>query len=210
LQGSAHGDELAGPAFLNEWGNRTIADLFTVSLETMSGDMPDALKESANLDIIAYILQANGAVAGDGALQADSSQVIGVAIRGDQWEAAMAKAAPLGFDNWDDAGSIAEAARNASGFVNKTVTDYSPVTTEMLADPPAGDWLQWRRTADGHGYSPLGKVDRENVGKLKLSWVLTMREGSNQVTPLVHDGIMYLTHPQNVIQALDAATGELI
>jgi alcohol dehydrogenase (cytochrome c) len=45
---------------------------------------------------------------------------------------------------------------------------------------------------------------------LKLSWVMTMRDGSNQVTPLVHDGIMYLTHPQNVIQALDAATGELI
>jgi len=54
------------------------------------------------------------------------------------------------------------------------------------------------------------QVNRENVNKLRLAWVLTMHDGSNQATPLVHDGIMYLTHPQNVIQALDAATGDLI
>ena len=37
-----------------------------------------------------------------------------------------------------------------------------------------------------------------------------MREGSNQTTPLVHDGVMYLTNPGNIIQALDAEAGELI
>ena len=39
---------------------------------------------------------------------------------------------------------------------------------------------------------------------------MTMREGSNQATPLVHDGVMFLTHPGNVIQAIDAASGSLI
>ena len=80
----------------------------------------------------------------------------------------------------------------------------------MLGNPPAEDWLSWRRTEDGQGYSPLDQVSRDTVGDLKLAWVLTMREGSNQGTPLVHDGVMYLTSPGNVLQAVDAATGELI
>ncbi len=42
------------------------------------------------------------------------------------------------------------------------------------------------------------------------SSVVTMKSGSNQGTPLVRDGTMYLTHPGNVVQALDAATGDLI
>jgi alcohol dehydrogenase (cytochrome c) len=80
----------------------------------------------------------------------------------------------------------------------------------MLRDPPPGDWLSFRRTLDGWGYSPLDQVNRDNVGRLRLAWAITMREGSNQPTPLVHDGIMFLTHPGNVIQALDAANGDLI
>ena len=39
---------------------------------------------------------------------------------------------------------------------------------------------------------------------------MAMREGSNQVTPLVYNGIMYLTHAGNIVQALDAATGEYL
>jgi hypothetical protein len=80
----------------------------------------------------------------------------------------------------------------------------------MLRNPPAADWLNWRRTLDGHGYSPLAAIDRGNVGRLKLAWTLTMHEGSNQGTPLIHDGVMFLTHPGNVIQALDAASGDLL
>jgi alcohol dehydrogenase (cytochrome c) len=84
------------------------------------------------------------------------------------------------------------------------------VTDEMLRNPPDSSWLHFRRTQNGQGYSPLAQVDRTNVGGLRLAWALTMRDGSNQVTPLVHDGIMFLTHPANLIQAIDAATGSLI
>jgi alcohol dehydrogenase (cytochrome c) len=80
----------------------------------------------------------------------------------------------------------------------------------MLQNPPDGAWLSWRRTLDGQGYSPLSQVNRGNVGKLRLAWAMTMHEGSNQATPLVHEGVMFLTHPNNKIQAIDAATGDLI
>lgn len=88
--------------------------------------------------------------------------------------------------------------------------DYRPVTDAMLQDPAPGDWLNWRRTLDGWGYSPLDEITRENVGDLRLVWSWAIGEGSQQTTPLVHDGIMYLANPGSVVQAIEAATGELL
>ena len=46
---------------------------------------------------------------------------------------------------------------------------------------------------------------------MQLAWSWAMDDtGANEATPLVHDGIMYLPNPRGVIQALDAATGDLI
>ncbi len=42
-------------------------------------------------------------------------------------------------------------------------SDFIPVTDSMLQNPDPADWLMWRRTLDGWGYSPLDQVDRENV-----------------------------------------------
>ena len=41
--------------------------------------------------------------------------------------------------------------------------DFVPVTDEMLQDPPASEWLMWRRTLDGWGYSPLSLL--QNPGR---------------------------------------------
>ena len=88
---------------------------------------------------------------------------------------------------------------------------FVPVTDAMLQKPPAADWLMWRRTLDGWGYSPLDQVNRTNVAQLKQIWTRPMNTGgSNESTPLVHDGVMYLPNTGDNIQALDAKTGELI
>jgi PQQ-dependent dehydrogenase (methanol/ethanol family) len=88
---------------------------------------------------------------------------------------------------------------------------FVPVTDEMLQKPAAGDWLMWRRTLDGWGYSPLDQINRNNVSQLKQVWTRPMTTGgSNESTPLVHDGVMYLPNTGDFIQALDAGTGELI
>ena len=101
--------------------------------------------------------------------------------------------------------------RRSSRFVNREVPhELTPVTDAMLAAPPPGDWLSWRRTRDGHGYSPLDHVTRDNVADLTLAWSISIRPGNNQTTPLVHDGVMFLANPGNVVQAIDAATGDVI
>src|SRR6516165_8722589 len=91
------------------------------------------------------------------------------------------------------------------------VKEFRPVTEAMLRNPAPGDWLNWRRTDNAWGYSPLDQVNRQNVGQLQLAWSWAMDDsGANEATPLVYNGIMYLPNPRGVIQALDAATGDLI
>ena len=88
--------------------------------------------------------------------------------------------------------------------------DFVPVTDAMLQDPAPDDWLMWRRTLDGWGYSPLDEVNRDNVGELRMVWSRGLTEGRQQGTPLVYDGVMYMPNPNDVIQAIDAATGDLL
>ena len=88
--------------------------------------------------------------------------------------------------------------------------DFTPVTDAMVQDPAPGDWLSWRRTLDGWGFSPLDQVNRDNVGQLRLVWSRALSAGSQQGTPLVYEGVMYMPNPRDVIQAIDAATGDLL
>ena len=88
--------------------------------------------------------------------------------------------------------------------------DFVPVTDAMLQDPAPADWLTWRRTLNGWGYSPLEQIDRENVGELRMVWSRGLSAGSQEGTPLVYNGVMYMPNPEDVIQAIDAVTGDLI
>ena len=77
----------------------------------------------------------------------------------------------------------------------------------MLQNPDPADWLNWRRTLDGWGYSPLDQIDRENVDQLQLVWAWPLAPGLIQAAPLVHDGVMFIPSP-GVVQAVDAVTGD--
>ena len=90
------------------------------------------------------------------------------------------------------------------------VEGYTPVTDAMLQNPDPADWLSWRRTLDGQAHSPLDQIHAGNVGELRLVWSWALRPGPQQTTPLVHDGVLYVANPGEIVQALDAATGDLI
>ncbi|UYQ70796.1 PQQ-binding-like beta-propeller repeat protein [Pelagibacterium flavum] len=109
------------------------------------------------------------------------------------------------------ASSVSLLAVQAGVAQDSPIDDLTPVTDEMLNNPPDGDWLMWRRTYNGWGYSPLDEINKDNVGDLELAWAWGMSPGGrSQETPLVHDGILYLQNSSHLIQALDGATGELI
>ena len=79
----------------------------------------------------------------------------------------------------------------------------------MLRNPADGDWLMWRRTLDSWGYSPLDQIDRGNVGDLRMVWSRALAQGAQQGTPIAYGGTLYMPNPNDVIQALDAVTGDL-
>ena len=89
-------------------------------------------------------------------------------------------------------------------------SDFVPVTDAVLRNPDPADWLSWRRDHSASGYSPLQQVNRQNVGKLGLAWAWPMEDGHQEQEPIVYKGVMYLPHSNNVVQALNARTGELI
>jgi alcohol dehydrogenase (cytochrome c) len=92
----------------------------------------------------------------------------------------------------------------------QSTTEFVPVTDAMLQEPAPEDWLMWRRTLDGWGYSPLDQITRENVGELRMVWTRALGRGSQQGTPLAYDGVLYMPNPRDVIQAIDATTGDLL
>ena len=107
--------------------------------------------------------------------------------------------------------SVSSAMLVGSLWLFAQVKEFRPVTEAMLRNPAPGDWLNWRRTDNAWGYSPLDQINRQNVQQLQLAWSWAMDDtGAQEATPLVHDGIMYLPNPRGVIQALDAATGDWI
>ena len=116
-------------------------------------------------------------------------------------------------------GVIERYGRNAANNLGSVIAepdsipllrDYSPVTDEILQNPPDSDWLTWRRTYNNLGFSNLDQINRETVSGLQLAWHQPVTPGNNMPTPLVHDGIMFLYSAGDVVLALDATTGEML
>src|SRR5215470_250808 len=105
------------------------------------------------------------------------------------------------------AGAFAQAQQPQAADPTRNIR---PVTDEMLRNPPASDWLMWRRTYNGWGYSPLDQINKDNVKNLTPVWTWSMTPGPTETTPVVHDGVLFLFNYADTVQALNAATGDLI
>ena len=103
--------------------------------------------------------------------------------------------------------SIAHAENSATGAAD--ARHYSTVTDARLLHPEARNWLLFRGNYNANGYSALNKITSANAKDLVPVWTFAtgLREG-HQSPPLVNDGVMFFTTPQNNVIALDARTGE--
>src|SRR6476646_5404588 len=100
--------------------------------------------------------------------------------------------------------SVPLALLAAQGVDVRSMT-YATVTDERLQHPEAGDWLMYRRTYDGSGFSPLQQINTSNVEKLSLAWSLsTDLIEAHETTPMVNHGRIFITTPGNNVIALDA------
>ncbi len=86
----------------------------------------------------------------------------------------------------------------------------APVTSDRLlkAEQEPGNWLMYSGSYSGWRFSRLNQITSQNVKNLRVKWLFQGRHIEKfETTPLVVDGIMYLTRPENAIYALDAVTG---
>ena len=105
-------------------------------------------------------------------------------------------------------------------------TEPVGVSFSRILHPKPGDWLTYNGNLDGNRFSPLTQINTTNVAQLRLQWIFTvplwkqflpdtpyfnenMKYFGLEVTPLVADGVMYVTGPHQAF-ALDAASGQEI
>jgi alcohol dehydrogenase (cytochrome c) len=235
MAGATDAPALAGPAFLNVWGKRPIAALYSKIHASMPYGRGGSLDDATYAAIVSYILYVNGGGVRDAPLDPGSQALLGPVVSGKAPADAFVAAAANGAGAGQPTGSQEAAPATSAGFaapgqivkysdpgrfvlptrlglsLKGTIENYAPVTDAMLRDPPAGDWLMFRRNYQGWSYSPLAQINTSNVGHLQLKWMWSMPEnGTMEDTPLVHDGIMFMWGVGNVVQALDARSGELL
>ncbi len=218
LQGFFEAVALRDSAFVDNWRNRAPAEMLDLLRRTMPTQAPGSLSDEEYLDLIAFLLQANGVASGATALAANSDTVLFIGEESDL-QAAPARTPVPGLAGTvptpgtrNSIPEIATIYRTDSALTRtwREAEAFRNVSTAELTDPAAGDWVWWRRTPQSQGFSPLDEINTENVQRLTLAWVWGMEPGRSQPSPLVRDGIIYLPNFGNVVQALDGAGGNLL
>ncbi len=85
----------------------------------------------------------------------------------------------------------------------------TPAQIDAVAHPAQGQWPGYNGTPSGNRYSPLDQIDTKNAAKLQLAWIFPTIFNGLETTPVVVDGIMYVT-ANNQVFALSALTGREI
>ena len=237
LTGTNDAPALTGAPFMGAWGKRTTAQLYSKIATTMPAGAGGTLSEKQYTDIVAYILQRNGARAGNTAFSPTTAVPINSIATGRaaapvpgrtsaaQLSGRQESAPAAGQGNAPQQNNFARAMSGERvpdpgtfslpsklGVTLKgNIQNYQPVTEEMMRSPPDSDWLMYRRNYKGWSFSPLGQINASNVGALQLKWMWSLTQnGTLEGTPIVHSGVMFVWSPGNTVQALNAITGELL
>lgn len=196
LDDGAYGPPLSGNDFRQKWGSRSLDSLLSNMNEKMPPTQPGSLTDAQYAELLALLLQENGVAPGTSAMPVDPAVV-----------------ATLGSPTWPrvGGGGLAPKADIPPAPTRANPLDaLRPVTDAMLNKATDGDWLLWRRTYDAFGYSPLKKINKSNVQDMRVAWTWSLPNGPNQATPIVHDGVLFVHSYGDKVQALDAATGDLL
>ena len=199
LSGSEVATPLNGTAFSLNWGGKSAAELFSFIRTRMPPAAPGSLQPDAAADLVAYILEVNGAKAGEAALVTDATALAALRVPRNP----VAKASPM-----MPLSPLSPPVPKV--YLPNPLDQFTAVSEAMLRNPAPGDWLLWRRTYDDQGFSPLKQITRQNVEELRVSWAWTLPNGHNETTPLEHDGVLFVASWGDNIQALNAVTGDLL
>src|SRR6478735_9648339 len=108
------------------------------------------------------------------------------------------------------AGVLASAALALAGC-STGGSGSAGVDEAAMAQADGANWLSHGRTWDEQRFSPLDKVNAGNVGQLSLAWSHDLDTARGQeATPIVYNGVMYVSTAWSKVLAFEAATGKLL
>ena len=203
LEGSAIGPTLKGRPFLAQWGSASLEELYRYIHRNMPPGSGGSLEDQAYASILAFIMQQNGVEPGERPLPSQPSLLAGFMVP--QAPPERGRFADMGLGGVAQRVPVPEWPSPPDRFAN-----FTPVTKEMLTDPAPENWLAWRRSHRGQGFSPLHQITTENVDDLQIAWAVSLPAGPNTSEPLVRDGVLYVYTFGEGVMALDAASGELL
>ena len=96
--------------------------------------------------------------------------------------------------------------------VGQIVAGQTPVSDEtkkQILEPKPGEWPTYNGDVSANRHSKLDQINIQNVSKLQLAWSYSLPYNGLEMTPLVVDGVMYVTGP-NQVCAIDSQTGRQI
>jgi alcohol dehydrogenase (cytochrome c) len=211
------GPQLAGGTFMNQWGDRTARELIGFIRASMPPGAGGSLPDQSYINLAAFILDANGARPGDRGLSSESDVLIRTVASGQPavyvqpGAARPALTAPAAASQPRGGNPPRQAPRGLT--VVGEVKNFVSVTDLMLRNPDPDDWLMIRHDYRATSYSPLNQITAQNVSDLRLVWSWAMQDGAsngNQPAPVVHNGVLYVNNAGQVLEALNARTGDLI
>lgn len=92
-----------------------------------------------------------------------------------------------------------------------TPVQSAPVNEAKILKADSSEWLSHGRTYSEQRFSPLKSINSDNTAQLGLTWAYDLQTSRGiEVTPIVSDGIMYVTSTWNIVTALDAKTGKML
>jgi PQQ-dependent dehydrogenase (methanol/ethanol family) len=95
------------------------------------------------------------------------------------------------------------------GAITGPVTAPAENAFDAILHPKPGEWPTYYGTLSGNRYSALDQINARNVSRLQLQWIYPIQYQPLETTPLVADGMMFVTGP-NQVSALDARSGREI
>ena len=188
------GAPLKGPVFMAKYGGKSVVELFNLTSKTMPTANPGSLDSLTYAALVAFILKENAIVPGEVALPADPRQLATMMVPGGGFSI-------MAFSPY--------TAQKTVTLPN-SLEHFTPVGPADLTNPPPQDWLTWRRGWNAHGFSPLAQISAANAAGLRAVWSWTLPAGSTECVPLVRDGTIFMQGYGDVVQALNAATGDLL
>jgi len=220
LVGAGTAPQLAGVNFRNSWGNRPVVQVLAYIRSTMPPGAEGSLNNDEYAAVVAYLMSENGVEPGTVALSADSEgglivapgAVLATGVGADPPVPGIPSSAPSpwGRNSTPDYGERSETSTGVT-YTYRRLDGFVPVSDSDLRSPPAEEWLSPRGNLGAWGYSSLDQINVDNIHRLELAWVWGMDDGTrSQPAPLIRNGTMFLPNWGNTVQALDAATGELL